>query len=363
MPWCFITRSTMVIVLWLLALSYAQAQSNQPLRQTFEVLLNGNRVEGMPLAWTREQVFLLGRDGAMYDFAPNHAKDFRQVSPDFRPLPATVMKSRLETELGSRYTVTATGMFLVAHPTGKQHWAERFEELYRSFVSYFQVRGFELATPEFPMIAVVYERQQDFMQFAVSQSVPANEQMLGCYFLASNRVALYDFDAGKAGNATQNLATIVHEALHQVAFNTGIHQRWSPPPRWVAEGLGTLFEAPGIWDARNHPRAEDRINRQRLTDYRANQKDRSPDRLAQLLSSDRPFTTSAIAAYAEAWALTYYLVETQPRDYARYLALTADRPPFTEYSQQDRLKDFTEVFGSDLRMFDARFQRFMGDVK
>ena len=74
-------------------------------------------------------------------------------------------------------------------------------------------------------------------------------------------------------------------------------------------------------------------------------------------------STGTIAAYAEAWALTYYLVETQPREYAKYLALTADRPPFTEYSQQDRLRDFITVFGSDLRMFDARFQRFMSDVK
>jgi len=363
MPWHFLTRTTFVVVLWSLAISFARGQSNQPVRSTFEVMLNGNRVEGMPLAWTREQVFLLGRDGTMHDFAPGGAGSFRQVAPEFRPFPATVMKSRLEAELGSRYTVTATGMFLVAHPAGKQHWAERFEDLYRSFVSFFQVRGFELTTPEFPLIAVVFERQQDFMQYAAAQGMPANDQVLGCYFLASNRVALYDFDAGRQANASQNLATIVHEALHQVAFNTGIHQRWSPPPRWVAVGIGTLFEAPGIWDARNHPRQEDRVNRQRLADYRANQKDRSPDRLAKLLASDRPFETSAIAAYAEAWALTYYLAETQPREYAKYLALTADRPPFTAYSNQDRYKDFVEVFGTDLRMFDARFQRFMSDVK
>ncbi len=132
----------------------------------------------------------------------------------------------------------------------------------------------------------------------------------------------------------------MHEALHQVAFNTGIHQRWSPPPRWVAEGLGTLFEAPGIWQSRNYPRAEDRINRMRLADYHANQKNRAPDRLAQLLSSDRPFEISPIAAYAEAWALTYYLVETQPREYARYLALTASRSPFTDIQANNGCKIF-----------------------
>ncbi len=72
----------------------------------------------MPLAWSRETVMLLGRNGMLHDFAPENARDFRQVRPDFQPYPATVMKSQLEAELGSRYTVTATGMFLVAHPTG-----------------------------------------------------------------------------------------------------------------------------------------------------------------------------------------------------------------------------------------------------
>ena len=69
------------------------------------------------------------------------------------------------------------------------------------------------------------------------------------------------------------------------------------------------------------------------------------------------------AAYAEAWAFTFFLVETEPRKYAQYLARTAERPPFSEYDTARRMADFTAVLGKDWRMLDARFLRFMAEVK
>ena len=69
------------------------------------------------------------------------------------------------------------------------------------------------------------------------------------------------------------------------------------------------------------------------------------------------------SAYAEAWALTFFLVETMPRDYARFLQKTAQRPTFQDYSASDRYADFTSVFGNDFRMLDARFTRYLKDFK
>ena len=78
-----------------------------------------------------------------------------------------------------------------------------------------------------------------------------------------------------------------------------------------------------------------------------------------LVASDRLFRSNPQAAYAEAWALTFYLVETQPRKYTKYLTLTAERPPFTQYTAAQRTADFTAVFGDDWRMLEARFLRFI----
>ena len=75
------------------------------------------------------------------------------------------------------------------------------------------------------------------------------------------------------------------------------------------------------------------------------------------------FSVNPSAAYAEAWAFTFYLVENEPRKYAQYLALTASRPPFSEYEAAQRIADFTSVFGSNWRMLEAQFLRFMKGVK
>ncbi len=91
--------------------------------------------------------------------------------------------------------------------------------------------------------------------------------------------------------------------------------------------------------------------------------DEKSDSLVQLISSDRFFDSDVSAGYSEAWTLTFFLVETMPREYGKYLAKTGSRPAFTNYSSAARVKDFTDVFGTDFRMLDARFLRFVDALK
>ena len=147
-----------------------------------------------------------------------------------------------------------------------------------------------------------------------------------------------------------------------MAFNTGIHNRYTPPPLWVAEGLATLFEAPGVYDSSDYRERRDRINRDRYNTSSAP----SPRSTGRICSRKSPLRTNGFArrpsdAYAEAWALTFYLVETQPLKYADYLARTARRPSFSDYTPTQRAADFTAVFGTDMRMLEAQFLRFMND--
>jgi hypothetical protein len=149
-----------------------------------------------------------------------------------------------------------------------------------------------------------------------------------------------------------------------MAFNTGIHNRYCPPPLWVVEGLATLFEAVGIHDARGYMNQSDRVNRERLRDYRRMLSKKHDGRLPrELTASDRLFRSSTMAAYAEAWALTFYLMETQSGRFAEYLAKTASHEPFSDYSAAERVSDFTSVFGTNWRLLDAQFGRFMQKVK
>ena len=137
---------------------------------TMQAKVHGEKVEGTPLSWSNKCVYLLERDGRLREFKPEEMLDFRKVSSSFHVYTAGELRTALQRELALKLEVTGTGHYLVAHPPGQaDKWAERFEDLYRSFVHYFSVRGFQLSEPQFPMVAIVWNRQQDFIHYAASE--------------------------------------------------------------------------------------------------------------------------------------------------------------------------------------------------
>ena len=331
-------------------------------RRLIKFSLDGQSLEGAPLLVSNTQAVLLARDGSLLRIDPRKVDHLRQTTVPFRPYSVSRMRSHLEREFGRAFEVSATGHYVVVHPRGHgDQWSGRFEELYRSFRHYFQVRGLNVEEPEFPLIAVVLRSHAEFRSYNASAGSEVPSGTLGYYSPTTNRVTMYDVTAGKSATSwSDNAVTIIHEATHQTAFNTGIHNRLAPPPRWIAEGLGTLFEARGVWDSRHTTRSSARLNRPRLAGFRRYLAQRTGgESLAELISSDRAFQSRVDDAYSECWALSYYLLETQPRKYAQLLRRASDREDFTLYSSSDRLADFTDIFGQNLRLLDAKFLRFM----
>jgi hypothetical protein len=362
----FILRAFPCLLAAAIAIGASAACAVEPMGGMIELSLRGQKIEGMPLGWNEQDVHLLGRDGRLWQFAPEEVSDFKRTADHFRGYSPSEFRAVLLRELGGGYEVSGTGHYLVAHPRNERDkWAPRFEDLYRSFVHYFSVRGFEPAPPQFPLVGVVCRNRAEFARLSAEEGHAAPSGVLGYYDPASNRINLYDM-GGKADSANwrQNAAVLIHEATHQTAFNTGVHSRYAVPPKWLAEGLAMLFEAPGVYDSRNNTRPADRVNRGRLMAFRQGvAPHHRPQLLAAIVASDELFRTNPGAAYAESWALTFFLAETAPRKYTDYLKRTALRPPFTDYSAAERTADFAAVFGLDWRMLEARFLRFMEGVK
>jgi hypothetical protein len=336
-----------------------------PAGDMIELTLKGQRVEGVPLSWTDRQVHLLGRDGRLWKFAPEEASNYKKTSAHFRSYSPSEFRAELLRELGGGYEVSGTGHYLIAHPKDQRDkWAERFEDLYRSFAHYFSVRGFQLATPPFPLVGVVCRNRSEFDHYAAAQGSAVPGAVLGFYQMESNRINLYDMGGrDDAAHWQTSAGVLIHEATHQIAFNTGVHSRYGPPPRWLVEGLAMMFEAPGVYDPHNNPRPAARVNRDRLKAFRRGlAPHHRPQLLASLVASDDLFGLNPGAAYAESWALSFFLVETEPHKYVEYLKRTAARPPFQDYPAAERTADFTALFGADWRMLEARFLRFIGGV-
>ncbi len=332
----------------------------------FRARVDGQMLEGRPLSWSADQMLLLGRDGQLYDFNPKLAKEAKKTSPRFFGYSPSEMKTALQQEFGKRFDVSTTRHYLIVHPQGERdQWANRFEELYNRFEHYFRVRGFKLTQPQYPLVAVVFRDQAEYYRHAVASGTPMRANTLGHYDPVSNRVFLFDVTSGAGGaDWSENADTIIHEATHQTAYNVGVHKRFTAAPRWMVEGLATMFEARGVWNSQYDLSQADRVNRGRLQEfheYAATR--RKPGAIAALLASDGAFRSDPSGAYAEAWALSFYLCETQPRLYAAYLAKAADRPPFSDYPPAERMADFQDIFGREMKMFETKFVRYMEEVK
>ncbi len=71
---------------------------------------------------------------------------------------------------------------------------------------------------------------------------------------------------------------------------------------------------------------------------------------------------TAADAYADAWALNYYLIKYKPQAYTNYLKLLAAKPPLVEDDPQKRLTEFREHFGEPDEL-ERAFLKQMSRVK
>lgn len=340
----------------------AQAEGPAPFMMLTHI--GGEQLEGQPLAWDSNQMLLMGRDGQLYEFAPQAAQKSQKTASSFRGYSIMEMRDRLREEFPKTFDISYSQHFVVAHPKGVWSvWPDRLEALYRSFTHYMTVRGFNLDEPSVPMVAIVFRNQGDYYNYAAKNGAKLQPNTLGHYESVSNRIFMYDEGLEEGQDWAASLDTVIHEAAHQTAYNVGIHRRFAEQPRWLVEGLAMMFEARGLWDARSTHTQKDRINYERLNDFRYTLKDRKPDALPSLIASDRDFQTNAATAYAEAWVLSFFLCETRPQAYCNYLAKVGSRKPFTKYPAKKRIADFAQYFGNDFKQLDAEMLRFVEELK
>lgn len=331
----------------------------------FEATFGNKMLEGQALEWTDSQMLLLARDGAIHHIDPRTAKNARRTAPRFQGFSPSEMRNALYHEYGEGMTVTSTGHYLVVHRRGESDaWAQRFEQLYRAFQSYFRVRGFKLSRPRFPLVAVIFGSRDEYYQHADAEGVDLLPNTLGHYDPKSNRVLMFDRVASNDSDWGATANTIVHEATHQTAYNVGLHSRTTETPTWVVEGLATMFEARGVYQSEAYDTRRSRVNLARLDDfnYYADGDDRHRT-IIELVSSDNAFRGTPERAYANSWALTFYLSETRPREYERYLKIIASRPPLANYSAVDRVRDFQSAFGGDIDLLETNFLTWMDELR
>jgi hypothetical protein len=308
---------------------------------------------------------MLRNDGWLAQFPRNQVIQHRLLDRNFQPAVAHEMSKALLNEIGGSYQTAVAGPFLIVAPGNSiPLWSDRFLQLYNGFRSFCSTRQIPLREPSFLMPAIVFRTREEFEQYAQRYNNPVSPSTLGYYSLLSNRIVLYDLPNSDATSTFYSTAsTLIHEATHQTAYNTGIHDRLSEQPLWVVEGLAMLFEAPGIYDSDRYPRREMRINKLRRDSF----KHYFPDErsltevLPLLITDDKFFEHDPDRAYCLAWALTFYLSEKSVASYASLLRQVSSRGSGSVYPANERFQNFEQQFG-DLNLLARDVQRFIKEL-
>ncbi len=325
-------------------------------------------------------LLLLGQDGVLWLIPPDEKVEQASDDRPFEPFSREEMKQRILAELPPGFQVHSTTHYLIFFDTSRAYarWCgSLFERLYGAFTNEWTRKGFELSEPKFPLVAIVFADKQAYLKYSRPELGDAGGSVIGYYSLTSNRMTMYDLTGaasqprGRVGTAEQinqvllqpearqTVSTIVHEATHQIAFNSGLHARLSDCPRWFSEGVAMFFETPDL-DSRKGWKGIGAVNWPRVEQFRRYLSARPKDSLETLLGGDRRFMDAkqALDAYAEAWALNYFLIKQRPKEYISYVRTLSAKKPLMPDSPEARLDDFRRAFG-DLDKLDAEFLRYM----
>ncbi len=327
-------------------------------------------------------LLLLARDGVLWRVPPDELVKHTHDDSPWKPLSAEDFARTTQAALPKGFEVFATSHYLIYYSTsrGYAQWcASLLERLYAAFTNYWSLKGFDLVEPELPLVVVVFADRQSYIQYARADVGDAAQSIIAYFHLETNRITMYDLTGSESSgrpaergasalvnrilaqpNAERTVATIVHEATHQIAFNCRLHTRLSDCPLWFSEGIATYFETPDLTSSKGW-RKLGAVNQGRLAQFSSYLNHRPTDSLATLLADDRRFrdTRQALDAYAEAWALTYYLIRQHPKQYVAYLRLLSRKKPLLWDDPATRLSEFKQAFGNDLQRLDAEFVRYM----
>jgi hypothetical protein len=327
-------------------------------------------------------ILLLDPSGRLSLIQPEQMRERREESGGLVVWDQEEMSKALLEEMPAGFRIHRTDHYIFCYNTSDAYakWtAALFERLYRGFYNFWKSRGVELQEPRFPLVALVFEDQKSYLKYAETELGEAAKSMLGYYHMMSNRVASFDL-TGVEGliapgqnvdrielvqrilaqpQAERTVATIVHEAVHQLAYNSGLQVRLADNPLWVSEGLAVFFESPDTSHGSGW-RSIGKINQHNLMIFRRYLAVRPSDSLTQLISDDSRFRqadTSAYA-YAECWALTYFLLKTQTKQYIAYLKDLASQDPLGESDAKTRVEQFQMHFG-EIAKVERQFMKFM----
>lgn len=283
---------------------------------------------------------------------------------------------------------------------------ELLEKVYEVFLYRFYANGVKLEIPKEKLMVLLFREHSDYDRFVATLS-PDLQSAAGFWSDVTNIAVFYDQgthessegllrlakaadqhyeklgrsdpgrgDAKRFADAlnllvridheNQDIEVVSHECTHQMAGNTGLMPRRVDVPSWVHEGLATYFEAPSnaTWAGIGA------VNKQRKELYDALGGIDEISNVDFIITNEvfdrarrRGSHIGILHGYAQAWALTHFLMENYFEEFVQFYKLLGEMPNDITMSPELLTKVFDASFTTDRATLNREWKSYMAGLK
>ena len=324
-------------------------------------------------------ILVLRPNGSVHLIMAAQKPQRMSLSETFRLMDADELSRDLLLQTGDTFGITRTEHYVICSASSDEYAAfcgDLLELVYEQYFDFFgQHEAVKRPANKLPIIVLGSTPQ--FQEFAQRQHPDISfEDTPGYYSVRDNSVMLLDLsgDPRIASRSAirrhlaampRQMATVVHEAVHQLAFNSGLQVRMADNPLWFSEGLALYFETgsertrllwnrPGRVNAVHHPTFVQLANGGTL-----------PISISELIQSDQAFEESEkiAAAYAESWALVTFLISREREGFDKLATRIAERKALVGMSPEQRLREFEDAVGKSADEIEELMTRYVSRLR
>ena len=280
----------------------------------------------------------------------------------FVPLTSSELAADLLLQVPAGFEITETEHYVICSNSAADYvefCGKLLEVVFDQYFRFMADQKIEVTQPPRRLPVVIFASTSEFQTFATKQHPEISfADTPGYYAVTENQTLLLDLTGDRSIRSAATIrrrlaenplqvATVVHEAIHQLAFNSGLQVRMADNPLWLSEGLAMYFETassrssllwnrPGLVNPRHQPAFMKLVEASQVSGA-----------MNSLIESDSAFLNAAEmpAAYSKAWALTHYLVREKGTGMQSYLHSLSQRKPMVGLTAEQRTQEFQAAFG------------------
>ncbi|MEJ7594566.1 MAG: DUF1570 domain-containing protein [Planctomycetaceae bacterium] len=321
-------------------------------------VLTGRIVAEIP----NSAVLLEEPNGQLHQVPARQIQSREDAEQLFVPLSSSELAADLLLQVPAGFEVTETEHYVLCSNSATEYvefCGKLLEVVFDQYFRFMAEQKIEVTQPTRRLPIVIFAGTAEFQTFAARQHPEISfADTPGYYSVTVNQTLLLDLTGDRSIRSAVTIrrslaekplqvATVVHEAIHQLAFNSGLQVRMADNPLWLSEGLAMYFETtssrssllwnrPGLVNPRHQPAFMKLVEANQVSGA-----------LNTLIESDSAFLNAAEtpAAYAKAWALTHYLVREEKTGMQKFLHVLKQRKPMVGLTAEERAQEFLTAFG------------------